>query len=149
MPQFLSATTTSASSVTTKMENAGSRVVVAGSPPTINKTDLNDEDDAKHRSYHSHSRSTSLLQHHVDDESSDGGAHGEYSDEEVVHLRDNGHKNGYHLKISNLETVSRTPKEHFSDQVGPYILSLGSGMLSRVVKVRARAVIPYQLYLNL
>lgn len=120
MPQFLSATTTSASSVATNMENAGSRVVLAGSPPTtINKTDLNDEDDAKHRSYHLHSRSKSLLQHHVDDESSDGGVHGEYSDEEVVHTRDNGHKNGYHLKISNMETVSRTPKEHFSDQVGP------------------------------
>lgn len=134
MPQFLSATTTSASSVTTTTENAGTRVVVAGSPPqTISKADLGhhdgNEDGVKHRPYQSlHSRSKSMHQHHVDrrqeDEeeglSSDGGVHGDggYSDEEVVEDH-NGqqHKNGYHLKISNMETVSRTPKEHFSDQV--------------------------------
>lgn len=134
MPQFLSATTTSASSVTTTTENAGTRVVVAGSlPQTISKADLGhdgNEDGVKHRPYQSlHSRSKSMHQHHVDRRqeeeeeeglSSDGGVHGDggYSDEEVVEDH-NGqqHKNGYHLKISNMETVSRTPKEHFSDQV--------------------------------
>lgn len=121
MPQFLSATTTTtsqSSNVTTAAENTG---------PTINvnaKSDpeegvVEDEGEGKNRSYHLRSKSIHQHNHHqvLDEESSDGGVHAEYSDDEGLH-RDNGHKNGYHLKISSLETVPRTPKEHFSDQVG-------------------------------
>lgn len=91
MPQFLSATTASASG-----ENVTSTTVIS-----------------------SHSRSKSIHHHHVDEEeedereetsSDDGDLRGEYPD-----------KNGYPmpLKIGALErTVSRTPKENFSDQVG-------------------------------
>lgn len=108
MPQFLSATTTS--NVNASAESVGN----SGKPGL------------EQHSYSLHSSSKSIHQqqkqqhhHHVDEEedfrdesSSDGEVRREYARERA---RDN---NGYHLKISPLETVSRTPKENFSDQVG-------------------------------
>lgn len=122
MPQFLSATTTSKSSNGTTATATES----AGSPPTtLNKIDLSHQDNDEAQETHNHSyhlHSKSIRQHHVGNieggESSDGGGvHGEYSEDEGAENH-KGHKNGYHLKISDLETVPRTPKEHFSDQVG-------------------------------
>lgn len=96
MPQFLSATTTSkSSSSATKMEQ---RDTTARTP------------DEEERPYHI--RSKSIHHQHVDDESS-----GDFQSD-VEEEEQRGHRNGYHLKISHLETVSRTPKENFSDQVG-------------------------------
>ena len=116
MPQFLSSTTTSTTTSSAAVENGSS---AASSP--LAKTIQNKSEEP--RSYHhSHSHSIHQRQHVVGgDESSDGGVHGEYSEDELEveeEERKRATKNGYHLKISNLETVSRTPKEHFSDQVG-------------------------------
>ena len=114
MPQFLSSTTTSTTTSSAAVENGSS---AASSP--LAKTIQNKSEEP--RSYH-HSHSIHQRQHVVGgDVSSDGGVHGEYSEDELEveeEERKRGTKNGYHLKISNLETVSRTPKEHFSDQVG-------------------------------
>lgn len=96
------------------------------SKTVINKTGLNNEmREEGHRSHHLHSSSD---QHHVDNSSDD--EHGEYSNEDEEHGGSLQKRNGYHLKISSVETVSRTPKDLFTDQVGDILIQTTTDSIS-------------------
>lgn len=117
MPQFLSATTTSSSTATATANGGGGS---SGGNGTSSTATLVEGLKKQTRSaYHSHTRSS-----HVDEydeaTSSDAEVHNhDYPDvDDDDDELGNGHKNGgFRLKLNRMETVSRTPKEHFSDQV--------------------------------
>lgn len=119
MPQFLSSTSNTANTTVMATSTASKTV--------INKTGLNNEmrEGEGHRSHHLHSRSD---QHHVDNSSGD--EHGEYSNEDEEHGGSLQKRNGYHLKISSVETVSRTPKDLFTDQVGDILIQTTTDSIS-------------------
>lgn len=110
MPQFLSATTNTSSSNVAKEGNATTTTTGA---TTGSKTS----------SYRIHNHHVEEFHHHhTDEQSSDGefGGPGDYSEDDLE-TTTGQHKNGTNLKINHMQTVSRTPKEHFSDQVGKAI----------------------------
>lgn len=118
MPQFLSATTTSSSATNTATANGGSGGGANGTA-TSTTTLVEGLKKQTRSSYHSHSRSHVGGYDDGSPASSDAEVHYPELDEDTDEGHNGGRKNGgYRLQLNHMETVSRTPKEHFSDQVG-------------------------------